>query len=176
MKKKIVPLAATIIFTAVVIAGISFLFFTWDWDQIRTLGSLRKVSEHPFYVMHYYGDYGFEIYLQEGVLPNMQPSQTMLPSAESYACTCFAALNPMSDMLFGRNVEFVLPGNAIQYSFELEDKQRRYFIARPLYEVVTFRLMGLPEKKLFRSQVLEIGCNTHAHCRFRFGHKQTVTK
>ncbi len=70
-------------------------------DQ-KTLSSLEKIDDHPLYVMTYYGDYGFEQYLESGMNVHVQSTDKNI----YWACTCFAALNNASDMLFGRNFDW----------------------------------------------------------------------
>jgi hypothetical protein len=72
-------------------------------DEQRTLASLEKVDNFPLYVMTYYGDYGFDDYLKQGVetvdFPRLSTDQT-------WACTVFSASNPNSDYLLGRNFDW----------------------------------------------------------------------
>ena len=70
----------------------------------NTLDSLQKIHDHPFYVMRYYGDYGFDDYLQEGLGINAQSNNQA--QEESWACTCFAGLNEKGESLFGRNFDW----------------------------------------------------------------------
>lgn len=78
-----------------------------EWNEWRTLASLRKVDEHPLYFMRYYGDYDFERFLwadAEGVT-DLQPAPVQ--SALGWACTCFASLNCEGAMLLGRNFDWM---------------------------------------------------------------------
>jgi predicted choloylglycine hydrolase len=71
-------------------------------DQARTLDSLRRLDDWPLYEMHYYGDYGFDSFLQAGIeIENRTQS-----FADEWACTCFAALNEEGDLIFGRNFDW----------------------------------------------------------------------
>jgi hypothetical protein len=101
-KKKIVIIAA---FLAIIIPIFILLSFSekpyLSISQQDTLLSLRKVDNHPLYAMNYYGDYGFEDYLETGEFGS---SQTVLNT--NWACTCFATLNNQTDMLFGRNFDW----------------------------------------------------------------------
>lgn len=36
------------------------------WNPIKSLMSLKKVNDYPFYTMTYYGDYGFDKFLKVG--------------------------------------------------------------------------------------------------------------
>jgi len=76
-----------------------------DLDRWRTLNSLRKLDEHPLYVMTYFGDYGFGESLRA-----QRPASGGLPQTDdvtgnAWACTCFAALG-RDHAVFGRNFDW----------------------------------------------------------------------
>lgn len=75
-------------------------------DQTRTLASLTKVDGFPLYEMRYYGDYGFGDFLEEGVQSDDATGAYPQGVPEEWACTCFAALAPGSDPIFGRNFDW----------------------------------------------------------------------
>jgi choloylglycine hydrolase len=70
-------------------------------DGWRTLLSLRKVDDHPLYVMNYYGDYA---------LPStgtaVRRPLANVATEPAWACTCFAALADAQAGLFGRNFDW----------------------------------------------------------------------
>jgi len=68
-------------------------------DASRSLASLRKVDDHPLYVMHYYGGYDLGRVLQGN-------AQMGDPSRPWWGCTCFAALNGSGDAVLGRNFDW----------------------------------------------------------------------
>ncbi len=68
--------------------------------------SLRRLYDHPLYVMHYAGDYGFDQYLQTGVYPSQPASPEEAVDADAWGCTVFAALNPAGERLLGRNFDW----------------------------------------------------------------------
>jgi hypothetical protein len=68
--------------------------------------SLRRLDDHPLYVMHYAGDYGFDQYLQTGVYPSQPASSAAEVETEAWGCTVFAALNPAGERLLGRNFDW----------------------------------------------------------------------
>lgn len=72
-------------------------------DEQRTLASLQKVDDFPLYVMTYYGDYGFDDYLQEGIASG---ALALLPTDWNWACTTFSTANPQGDFLVGRNFDW----------------------------------------------------------------------
>ena len=70
-------------------------------SEFRTLASLRRVDDHPLYVMRFYGDYGFR-----GVIGEGTPATSHVGGSHAWACTCFAAVNRVGDVLFGRNFDW----------------------------------------------------------------------
>jgi hypothetical protein len=76
------------------------------WSAWRTLASLRKVDDHPLYVMRYYGDYDVD------GLPEARSSgaedrrASRLCSAQEWACTCLASLSKAGERLLGRNFDW----------------------------------------------------------------------
>ena len=72
-------------------------------DEGAATATLRQVDDWPLYVLRYEGDYGFGEYLRTGEYPSFGAA----PVRESaWACTCFAALNPAGDRVFGRNFDW----------------------------------------------------------------------
>ncbi len=72
----------------------------------RTLESLQQIDDHPVYTMTYYGDYGFSRYLKTGsVQPPVLPREGLLP-ADTWGCSCIAALSQGADKIFGRNFDW----------------------------------------------------------------------
>jgi hypothetical protein len=71
-------------------------------NQWRTLASLRRVDDHPLYVMTYYGDYDFKELMQAGA---SQPTSYQ-GLDHAWACTCFSFLNAEGDVLLGRNFDW----------------------------------------------------------------------
>jgi hypothetical protein len=96
-----------LLFLLVLLLALSVLL--WDFspnqltDEQRTLTSLQKVDDFPFYVMTYYGDYGFDDYLKEGMA--RRESKAFFHD-EPWACTTFSTSNPVSDFLLGRNFDW----------------------------------------------------------------------
>jgi len=75
-------------------------------NAINTIMSLKRIhSSYPFYVMKYYGDYGFLDVIDNGVT-----SIGEFPDNMQFACTCFSALNPCSDPIYGRNFDWMEDG------------------------------------------------------------------
>jgi predicted choloylglycine hydrolase len=70
-------------------------------DEIELL----KVDDHPLYVMHYTGDYGFDEFLEEG-LHGGSGIEPHLAGTNDWACSCFAAMARTGDVRFGRNFDW----------------------------------------------------------------------
>lgn len=74
--------------------------------SLRSLATFRKVDDYPLYVMHLYGSYGFDEFLESGT----QAQRHLLPSEpgspDQWACSVFAALNKDGDLLLGRNFDW----------------------------------------------------------------------
>jgi hypothetical protein len=75
-------------------------------EEWRTLTSLRKVDEHPLYVMRYYGDYDFEQVLEAEASALREVAPVAADWGTVWACTCFAALGEGKDVLLGRNFDW----------------------------------------------------------------------
>ncbi len=81
-------------------------------DEDKTIASLKKVdSDYPFYIMKYYGDYGFQDVVENGRYSNYD---IMLD--EGWGCTCFSAVNPSYDPIFGRNFDWMEEGALFVYT------------------------------------------------------------
>jgi len=73
-------------------------------EQSKTFESLRKVDDFPLYVMHFYGDYNFQDFLEVGIqTSNRIEKKNNIPK---WACTCFSSLNNQSDVILGRNFDW----------------------------------------------------------------------
>ncbi len=97
MRKKWVSAAGLLLVLLVALAGAAC---APKAAETRTLESLKRVDDHPLYVMHYYGDYEFDAEVLEA-LPAVSSG-----AVPAWACTCFAALNPTGDPIFGRNFDW----------------------------------------------------------------------
>jgi hypothetical protein len=66
--------------------------------------TLKQISDHPFYELHYQGDYGFGDFIKTG----RQINANRLPSNEDpiFSCSCFSALGDPQQYLFGRNFDW----------------------------------------------------------------------
>jgi hypothetical protein len=73
-------------------------------DQVKTLNSLQKINDYPFYTLTYYGDYGFREFLNTGRMPSFFAA--VKSADDKFACTCFAAMGSDSCRIFGRNFDW----------------------------------------------------------------------
>ena len=63
MKKILIRVAVVIL--AVVLVSVAVLVFIFR-NELRSLASIEKLDDHPLSRMTYYGDYGFDEFLEEG--------------------------------------------------------------------------------------------------------------
>ena len=71
----------------------------------RGVLSLRRIDEHPLYVMRYAGDYGFDDYLKSGVYPG-ETAAARTQTVVDWGCTVFATLSGDGERLLGRNFDW----------------------------------------------------------------------
>ena len=63
----------SIIFVALVLLALLVVVLIINWSTLTPVDrsmdeiELLKVDDHPLYVMHYTGDYGFDDFLKEGL-------------------------------------------------------------------------------------------------------------
>jgi hypothetical protein len=97
--------AAIVGLALVLLIGVGLALCQAPLQAWRSLASVRQVDDYSLYVMRYYGDYGFARFLRRGI----GQGQAGLPSGEfeqSWACTGFAAMDPASDAIMGRNFDW----------------------------------------------------------------------
>lgn len=92
---------------------ISILF----WNEVRSLSSLKEIDGYGMYQMVYYGDYGFDDFLEVGAtsdadIESFVTSRLLkgLPidfGVTGDGCTAFVTKNDNGDILFGRNFDFL---------------------------------------------------------------------
>jgi hypothetical protein len=71
---------------------------------LYSLLSFRQVDDYPLYVMHLYGNYGFEDFLAKGILADtsVQPGG----QERAWACTVLTTLTAQGNLLLGRNFDW----------------------------------------------------------------------
>lgn len=101
--------------------GVILLFFliaafTLFGNELRSLISLKKVDDYGMYQMTYYGDYGFDEFLEKGAASDADIEAFVtkrllkgLPinlGVTGDGCTAFVTKNENGEILFGRNFDF----------------------------------------------------------------------
>ncbi len=67
--------------------------------QIRqTLESFKRINDHPFFEMHFYGDYVADTPRQVSALQN--------PASAGWACSIFVSYGPDGSAVYGRNFDW----------------------------------------------------------------------
>jgi hypothetical protein len=72
-------------------------------EQDRTLKSLTKVNNYPFYTMNYFADYGLKRFIDTGYKPEFSQHEKSLTGC---FCTCFSALGSNNEFIYGRNLDW----------------------------------------------------------------------
>ncbi len=85
-------------------------------EQVLTINSLQKISDYPFYTMHYFGSYDFRKIVENNSQVNLRGysdtskssrfSESDLRGIKGWACTVFASLADQKNRLFGRNFDW----------------------------------------------------------------------
>lgn len=78
-------------------------------EEIATLSSLERVDDYPLYTMHYYGAYeetASSVEVVKWTMNTNVPSSNLAASPRVWACSLFAALGGVDNMLYGRNFDW----------------------------------------------------------------------
>lgn len=112
-RKRILRMIAVIGVCLLVIFTLLIILF---WNELRSLISLKKVDDYGMYQMVYYGDYGFDEFLDVGAASDADIESFVtrrllkgLPidlGVTGDGCTAFVTRNKSGDILFGRNFDF----------------------------------------------------------------------
>ena len=87
------------------------------WNELRSLSSIKKLDDHPLLQMTYFGDYGFDKFLETGAKRDGELESFItkrltrgLPVnfglTDGWGCTVFAVKNEKGEVLFCRNYDF----------------------------------------------------------------------
>lgn len=86
-------------------------------NELRTLFSLEKIDEYGAYQMTYYGDYGFDEFLEVGassdkdiekfVTKRLLKGMPINLGVTGDGCTAFVTKNEKGEVLYGRNFDFL---------------------------------------------------------------------
>lgn len=120
LTKRIGAGTGLLILLLLVTAGV--LFF----NEIRTLVSLKELDGHPFYTMTYYGDYGFDEFLEVGaesdrdiekfVMKRLLKGLEIDLNISAAGCTVFSAVNESGEQIYGRNFDFDYAPSLLLYT------------------------------------------------------------
>ena len=100
------------------VAGILLIMtFILFFNELRSLLSLKKIDNYGMYQMTYYGDYGFDEFLETGaasdayieafVTKRLLKGFPIDLGVTGDGCTAFTVKNEKGDILFGRNFDFL---------------------------------------------------------------------
>ena len=97
----------------VIVIGATALF----WNELRTLFSLEKIDDYGAYQMTYYGDYGFDEFLEVGastdrdiekfVTKRLLKGMPINLGVTGNGCTAFVTRNEKGEVIYGRNFDFL---------------------------------------------------------------------
>lgn len=97
----------------VIVMGATALF----WNELRTLFSLEKIDDYGAYQMTYYGDYGFDEFLEVGassdkdieefVTKRLLKGMPIDLGVTGDGCTAFVTKNEKGEVIYGRNFDFL---------------------------------------------------------------------
>lgn len=97
----------------VIVIGAIALF----WNELRTLFSLEKIDDYGAYQMTYYGDYGFDEFLEVGassdkdiekfVTKRLLKGMPIDLGITGGGCTAFVTRNEKGEVIYGRNFDFL---------------------------------------------------------------------
>ena len=97
----------------VIVIGAAALF----WNELRTLFSLEKIDDYGAYQMTYYGDYGFDEFLEVGasadrdiekfVTKRLLKGMPINLGVTGNGCTAFVTRNEKGEVIYGRNFDFL---------------------------------------------------------------------
>lgn len=99
----ILMILSLIAFTALCNKDIQPEQYSEEELEKMTLSSLERVSDYPLYVMTYYGDYGFDEYLETGRRIALNVGNH---TGYSWGCTCFSGLKNENSRILGRNFDW----------------------------------------------------------------------
>jgi len=86
------------------------------WNEIKSLTSIKKIDDYGMLKMDYYGDYGFDDFLQVGASNDSEieafVTKRLLKGipidfgVTGNGCTAFVVQNENGEIMFGRNFDF----------------------------------------------------------------------
>ncbi|MCM1118512.1 MAG: linear amide C-N hydrolase [bacterium] len=105
-------LIGIIVVLLVIVVGAIALF----WNELRTISSITKIDDYGAYQMTYYGDYGFDEFLEVGAQSDADIEKFVVGKllkgipidlgVTGGGCTCFVVKNEQDEILYGRNFDY----------------------------------------------------------------------
>jgi hypothetical protein len=109
-------LKQTGILLASIVVILIIIFTAVFWNELRSLASIKKLDDHPLLQMAYYGDYGFDKFLENGakndhevaifVTKRLLRGIPINLNLDLGGCTVFIVKNERGEVLFCRNYDF----------------------------------------------------------------------
>ncbi len=103
-----------LILLLVILLGIVLFLF---WNELRSLFSVKLIDDYGAYQMTYYGDYGFDEFLETGakndgdieayVTKRLLKGLPIDLDVTGGGCTAFVVKNEKNEILYGRNFDFL---------------------------------------------------------------------
>jgi hypothetical protein len=125
MKTKKIIKRTGIAFMAILIIAI-IVVVTLFFNELRTLSSLKKIDNYPFYKMVYKGDYGFDEFLNIGASSDKDIERFIINrllkgididlNISSAGCTAFTTENNKGEQIFARNFDFPYSPSLLLYT------------------------------------------------------------
>ena len=113
--KKIISrfLIGIVVVLLVIVVGAIALF----WNELRTISSITKIDDYGAYQMTYYGDYGFDEFLEIGASSDVDIEKFITKrllkgfpidlGVTGNGCTAFVTKNEKGEIIYGRNFDFL---------------------------------------------------------------------
>lgn len=113
MKKVLKRIGISILSFLIILIVVIIILF---WNEIRSLASLKKTDGYGMYQMTYYGDYGFDKFLETGakndadieafVTKRLLKGLPIDLGVTGDGCTAFVTRNENGEIIYGRNFDF----------------------------------------------------------------------
>ena len=113
MKSRLLRTAATLLCIVLALAVAALTLF---WKELRSLSTLKKLDDYGMFQMTYYGDYGFDEFLQVGaqkdsdievfVTKRLLKGIPIDLGVTGDGCTAYVMRNENGEVLYGRNFDF----------------------------------------------------------------------
>lgn len=111
-KKRKISLIIVLSLLACIIIMLFVLFF----NELKTLKTIKQIDNYGMYRMTYYGDYGFDDFLEQGAASDKDIEEFVtkrllkgIPikfNVTESGCTAFVTKNENGDIIFARNFDF----------------------------------------------------------------------